>query len=118
MRSWPAMRRGISFCFCSSVPNFASGIGPKMLRCSALAPEKPAPLSATACMAIAASVTPRPEPPSSTGMGGAPQPPPPGHRPHQAPRELAGFVGAPPVVGVEAGAEPQDPVADRLLLVG
>ena len=72
--SWPEIRRGISFCFCASVPNRASGMGPKMFRCSALAPEKPAPLSATACMAMAASVRPRPEPPNSTGMAAPSQP--------------------------------------------
>ena len=66
--SWLAISRGISLRFCSAVPNFTKGIGPKMFRWSALAPVNPAPLSATACMAMAASVTPRPEPPSSTGM--------------------------------------------------
>ena len=34
-----------------------------MFMCSAEAPEKPAPDSATACIMMAASVRPRPEPP-------------------------------------------------------
>jgi hypothetical protein len=49
-------------------------MGPKMFRCRALAPVKPAPDSVTACMAIAASVRPRPEPPSSTGIAAPSQP--------------------------------------------
>ena len=74
VRSSPAMILGMAFFRCSSVPNFTTGIRPKMFRCMALAPEKPAPLSATACMTIAASVRPRPEPPRSVGMATPSQP--------------------------------------------
>ena len=54
--------------FCSSVPNFTTGLGPKMLRWMAEAPCRAAPDSATVCIRIAASVMPRPESPYSSGM--------------------------------------------------
>jgi hypothetical protein len=53
---------------CSAVPNLTTGLSPKMFMCSAEAPESPAPDAATACIMIAASVTPSPLPPYSSGM--------------------------------------------------
>ncbi len=73
--SSPEIRRGRCFWRCSSVPNFTIGMGPKMFRWMALAPEKPAPDWATACIMIAASVRPRPAPPTLSGMATPSQPP-------------------------------------------
>ena len=54
--------------FCASVPKSTTGFNPKMFRCTAEAPDMPAPDSLIACIMIAASVMPRPEPPYSSGM--------------------------------------------------
>ena len=75
IRSRPSISRGIALAFWASEPNFTIGMGPKMFRCTALAPEKPAPDSATACMTRAASVSPRPAPPRASGMAAPSQPP-------------------------------------------
>ena len=61
--SSPEIRGGSQASHCSREPNFTTGMGPKMLRWIALAPEKPAPLCATSRMTMAASVRPRPAPP-------------------------------------------------------
>ncbi len=73
--SSPAMMRGKSVRRWASEPNFTSGIGPKMLRWIADAPEKPAPDCATVCITMAASVRPRPAPPTLSGMATPSQPP-------------------------------------------
>jgi hypothetical protein len=73
--SSPEINRGIARFLSSSLPNLTIGIGPKMFRCMALAPEKPAPDCATACMTRAASVSPSPAPPSSVGMAVPSHPP-------------------------------------------
>ena len=67
--------RGSQASRCASVPNFTIGMGPKMFRCTALAPEKPAPLSATVRITMAASVRPSPAPPTLSGMAAPSQPP-------------------------------------------
>jgi hypothetical protein len=73
--SSPEMMRGRWCSRWASVPNFTIGMGPKMLRWMALAPEKPAPDCATVCMTMDASVRPRPAPPTLSGMATPSQPP-------------------------------------------
>ena len=73
--SSPEISLGRAFWRWASVPNFTSGMGPKMFRWIAEAPEKPAPDSATACIITAASVRPRPAPPPLCGMAMPSQPP-------------------------------------------
>ena len=54
-------------CFCSWVPNTTTGFSPKILMCTAEAPDMPAPDSAMACITMAAVSMPRPDPPCSAG---------------------------------------------------
>ena len=71
----PAAARGRNVSLSRSVPNFTTGLSPKMVRCRAEQPFIAAPLRAISCSMTAASVMPRPPPPYSSGMARPSQPP-------------------------------------------
>ncbi len=70
----PWIRSGSQRAFCSGVPNTTIGCGPKMLMWIADAALIPPDDRATACIRIAASVTPRSAPPYASGMAMPSQP--------------------------------------------
>ena len=68
--------RGFSIrAFCSAVPNFTTGLSPKMFMWMAEAALAPPPDSAIACIMTVASVIPNPAPPTASGIAIPSQPP-------------------------------------------
>ena len=86
-----------------------------MFMCTAEAPEKPAPDSATACIISAASVMPSPAPPCSGGIAMPSQPASASARWKSCGKAAVAIARKPVVVG-KARADLPDRVADLLLL--
>jgi hypothetical protein len=90
--------------FCSAVPCTTMACGPNRLMWMVEAAEKPPPPRVTACIMMAASVTPSPAPPSSSGMV-MPSQPAFGHRLVEFVRESGALVAFGPVIVAETGAD-------------